>query len=301
MPARPRLARLAAALALGLAALPARAQEFNCRVTKSNDETLGRTDLQYLEDFRRGVEQYLNERAWSSDRFEPVERLDCNVNILFTAVSGTSRFTTTFVMQTARPIYGTLQSSTVLQLSDPEWEFDYVPGTPLVFEPQRYDPITSLLNFYAYLALGYDYDTFSPLGGTRFFEQARAVAQVAQAQNALGWSTFGSERGRVQLVTQLLDARYRPLRQAYHDVHLAGLDRFVRAPEAVRTGLLATLTSLRELYETVSKQYSMDIFFTTKSKEIVGMLERSDQAAPAYTLLVEMDPARRTDYDRLVN
>ena len=289
------------ALAVAVLAVPAaRGQEFNCDV-RYDDNLLQRTDLQYLEDFRRGVEQYLNERAWTSDRFEPVERIDCDVNILFTAVSGTSRFTATFVLQTSRPVYGTLQSSTVLQLSDEQWEFDFVPGTPLVFEPQRYDPITSLLDFYAYLALGYDYDTFSPLGGTRFFVQARGVAQIAQAQNALGWSTFGSDRGRVQLVTQLLDARYRPLRQAYHDVHLGGLDRFVRAPEPVRAQLVATLTALRELYETVSKQYSMDIFFGTKSKEIVGMLERSDQAAPAYTILVEMDPARRADYDRLVN
>lgn len=293
------LACLTAALAL-----PARAQEFACRVTIDTQQlSSSPTDVAYLDELGRSVEQYINGRVWTEDRFDPDERIDCDVRMLFTASPSLNRFQATLSFLTRRPIYGTTQTSTVFSVSDQEWEFEYVNGTALIYDEQRFDPITTLLNFYANLALGYDYDTFSALGGTPYFERAREIAQFAQSQNGPGWTSFGTDRGRTPLVTQLLDPRYRVLRQAYYDLHFTALDHFVQDanPEPARASVLAALRGLRTLYDDVSKQYALEIFFQTKASEIVGMMERSNLANETFALLVGMDPAQQQVYNRLVN
>jgi hypothetical protein len=123
----------------------------------------------------------------------------------------------------------------VLQVNDSEWQFEYAQGTPLTFDVERYNALTSVLDFYAYVMLGYDYDTFSELGGAPHFQKARRIAELAQSQNATGWSAAGDDRNRIALITQLLDPRFVPLRKAYFQYHFGGLDHFVGQKNSTRT------------------------------------------------------------------
>lgn len=294
-----RRLRLAATLLLLALPLPAAAQEFLCRVTVDKQQ-LNRQDVEFLDDFGRDLERYLNDRRWTEDLFEPNERLECEVRVVFTEVVGQTRFKARYGLTTRRPIYGTTQKVTILQILDPDWEFDYSSGTPLTFDLSRFDPILSVVNFYAYLALGYDYDTFGEQGGTAYFQKARDVAQVASSSNALGWSTFGNERTRLRLITQLLDPRYVRLRKAYYTLHYGAMDHFVDNPEAARVATVEALRDLKALFDEVTKQYALDLFLTTKSGELVSMLQQSPLASDAYGLLMAMDPARQTEYNRLL-
>ena len=111
--------------------------------------------------------------------------------------------------------------------------------------------------------LGYDYDTFAEYGGTDHFERARRIAELGESQGAIGWSDLGGDRGRNDLVSQILDPRFRVLRKAYHDFHFNGLDIFVGQTEIAQENVLNALKSLDELYDSVSRQYVLDIFFAT--------------------------------------
>ncbi len=289
-------------LGLGLALIatvPLQAQELNCNVSVNYQQLQG-SQYEYLRELEDQIRRYLNERRWTNDSFEEIERIDCTVQIFFESAVTLTRFRARLVLATRRPIYGTTQYTTVLQLSDPNWEFEYPQGTPLIFNPEQFHPLTSVLDFYAFIMLGYDYDTFSELGGTPFFEQARRIAELAQAAGASGWNQIGDDRSRVALITQLLDPRYRAIRQAYFRYHFEGLDHFVQDPEAARAVVLDVLRALEALHQEVARPYVMDLFFMAKYQELTAIFEGSRLAQEAFALLSELDPSHLSAYNRMV-
>lgn len=292
--------RLLVLVLLSLLAGPASAQELNCRVS-INTSALSGNEFAFLDDLRDEIEQYLNGRSWTDDRFEDFERIDCSVGITFSEAQGLDRFVASIVVGSRRPIYATQQSTAVFQIVDSNWEFQYNRGQPLIYNPNSFDPLASLLDFYALLILGYDYDTFSELGGTPYFRRAREVSELAQAQGGPGWVSIGDDQTRTSLVRQLLDARYEPLRRAYFLYHLGALDRFTRNPEqAWETGYTA-IEEIYDLFLEVSRRYATDVFFSTKSGEIADLFSEADDVRnQLYAMLIEMDPSRSSDYDKLL-
>ena len=277
----------------------ARAQELDCNV-KVNYTKLGGSDYTFLDEFEQRVDEYVNDRRWTQDRFEEFERIACNVSINFEEALSLTSFRASLIVASRRPVYGTAPTVPVTQFKDDDWQFNYSQGTPLNMDPERYDPITSVLDFYVNLILAYDYDTFSEFGGTPHLERARTIAEKAQAQNAAGWSKVGSERGRLDLVTQLLDPAFKPLRTAYFRYHFEALDRFTQEPEAARETVFSLLQELNELYEMQGRSYALDLFFNTKYSELASVFQGSRMSTPAYSLLSVLDSAHMTEYNRLV-
>lgn len=294
-----RLALLVLGLALGVAP-EASAQEFNCRVTINASQLAG-NEFGFLNDLDEQIEQYFNGRSWTEERFEEFERIACTIQVTFTEAQGLDRFTATITVGSQRPIYGTPRNVPLITINDSQWQFQYNRGQPLIFDTNRYNALTSLLDFYAYLLLGYDYDTFSELGGTPYFEEAREISELAQAQGDPGWLSIGDDRTRTTLVRQLLDPRYLPLRRAYFLYHFGTLDRFTRDPEAAWQTGFSAIEQIYELFLEVSRKYATDLFFATKSGEIVELFADADDVRnELYALLIEMDPARSSDYDQLL-
>lgn len=297
--------RAAAVLALllgGLMLLPGAvsAQEFNCAVTV-NYSTLTGSDFGFLSQLEDRIEEYVNQRSWTEDRFRENERIECTMQITVEEAISLTNFRARLIIASRRPIYNTMQHSTVVQFNDDSWQFSYAQGQPLIFNLEQYDPLVSIIDFYVFVMLGYDYDTFSEFGGTRYFEQARRIAERAQSQSAPGWSQVGSDRGRARLITQILDPRMRPLRKAYFDYHLGGLDRFVADTDEARSTILNVLASLDELFEDVARQYAIDLFFSAKYTELASVFDGWQRSSEAYDYLSSLDPSHTSTYEALVN
>jgi hypothetical protein len=294
-----------AAAVCGLAVLscalfqPAAAREFNCTVGVDYTQLTG-NDYGFLDELEQRVTEYINDQTWTQDQFREEERIDCTIQITFEAALTMTSFNARLIVASRRPIYNTTVSSTVVQINDASWQFNYSQGTPLVFNLDQYDPLTSVLNFYVFMLLGYDYDTFSELGGTPYFERARRIAERAQGLSAPGWSQVGDDRGRVDLVTQVLDPRFRPLRTAYFTYHFGGLDHFVTETEEARLVVLEVLQGIEKLTETVERMYVLDVFFSAKYQELAAIFQESQQGSQAYDLLSSLDPAHMTEYNKLV-
>lgn len=292
---------MAAVLFIGGGVLdqPAQARELNCAISVDYSRLSG-SDYAFLGELERRVRDYVNDNSWTNDRFQARERIDCSIDIVFEEALSLTEFEGRLVVTSRRPIYGTMQATPVVQLSDSDWQFEYRRGQSLVEDINQFDSFTSLLDFYVYLILGYDYDTFSELGGTPHFERARRVAELAQSRGAIGWSQLGGSRSRGALIDQLLDSRYRPLRRAYYTYHLEGLDRFVSDTEAAREAMLEALETVEGVYEEVSRQYALDVFFTVKYREMAAVFDDSSLSGQAYDLLSQVDPAHLSEYNRLV-
>lgn len=299
------VSRLTGALLVVLtavAAMPsqdAHAEEFNCSVTV-NYSALSGSDFTFLGELKRLIEEYINLHSWTDDRYMESERIECTMQLVFEEALSLTSFRARLIVASRRPIYNTTQHTTVVQFNDSDLQFDYTQGKSLVFDPERYDPLTSVLDFYAYVMLGYDYDTFDALGGTPHFERARRVAERAASQSAPGWSQVGSDRSRMNLITQILDARFRPLRRAYFDYHFACLDRFVTDTDGARESMLEVLTTLQNFFEQVNRQYATDLFFSVKYGEITSLFEGAPSRTAAYDILTQLDPARTSEYQKLV-
>lgn len=277
----------------------AQGQEFNCAVT-INYQSLAGSDYSFLQEMKERATEYVNKRQWTDDRFEEKERIDCTMSIVFTEAISLTRFRAKLILASRRPIYGTAQQTTVLQINDEDLQFEYSQGTPLTYDPDRYHPLTSILNFYAHLMLGFDYDTFDSQGGQAHFEAARKIAEMAQSSGAVGWASLGGDQSRGELISQVMDARFKPLRTFYFDYHFGVLDHFVKDPDDARTKLVTLVQGLVSLREEVSRAYYLDQFFSTKYLELTNVLRSSPQATQAFDALSKMDPAHLSDYSYMM-
>ena len=283
-----------------LLASPAEGQELRCRVQIDDSQISGaESEFDFLDDLERQIREYMNQRSWTDDEFLPHERISCSMQIVLQESISLSEFRARLIVTTRRPIYGTSQSSVVARVNDPEWRFEYSRGSSLNHDLDRYDPLTSVLDFYAYLILGYDYDTFSPLGGTSFFDRAQTVADQAEGSGDPGWSSVGTQQTRVQLLANLRAQRHEPLRRVYYKYHREGLDRFVQETEAARKTLMEVLRTLRTVRDRLSQSYALNLFFATKNQELTAIFEESDLESQAQGLLVQMDPSHSSQYNRL--
>jgi len=295
-----RLSRVACLLLAVAAWAPgAQAQELSCRVS-INFRQLGGSSFTYLNELRQLIGEYINRNTWTEDRFLPEERIECSMQIIFQEAITLTSFRAQIILTSRRPIYGTSQNTNVLQLNDENWQFDFSQGTPLVFETERYNAMTSVLDFYAYIMLGYDYDTFSELGGQEHFQKARRILELAQARGAIGWDALGGDRGRADLINQLLDSRFEPLRRAYFAYHFYGLDHFISDTQNARLAVFDVLGTMQALDLDLSRQYTIDLFFSTKFQELTAIFEQSQLSAQAYGILIEVDPSHLTQYNSLV-
>lgn len=296
-----RLRPLIAVFLLSLWAVPLlHAQEFNCSV-RVDYSALSGSDYTFLDELEDRVFEYMNDRQWTDDRFEEEERIDCSMQIVFSDAISLTQFRARLILASRRPIYGTAQQTQVLTLSDDEWQFEYSQGTPLIFQPDQYDPLTSILDFYAFVMLGFDYDTFDDQGGQPHFEEARRIADLAQTRGALGWSSVGGGQSRGELISQVMDPRFQSLRKIYFDYHFGVLDHFIQDPDESREKLLVAVEELAALREDVTRAYYLDQFFSAKYQEMISVFRGSQEASQAFDFLSQSDPAHLSDYSTMMN
>lgn len=280
---------------------PASAQEFQCTATV-NARALTGTDYSHLERLKQQIEEYLNDRAWTEDTFLPEERIQCALTLTFTSAntSGIDVFAAKLSVGSTRPIYGAPTPTTIFQYIDENWQFEYDRNQSLFFDPERFNALTSMLDFYAFVMLGYDYDTFSELGGTRHFERARRIAEIANSVGASGWNPVADERNRAALISRMLDPRMQDFRKAMYKYNLQGLDLYLTNLTVARQNIFDALTAIKGVNEQMALSLPVNLFFAAKQQELTAIFEGSNFSSRAYGLLLEVDPQNAGTYDRLV-
>ena len=185
--------------------LPAQAQDLNARV-QILSPLVQNTNKRALDVLQRSITDFLNNKQWSTNRLKPSERIDCSFVINITAWDGSANFTAEAQIISTRPVFNTSYNSPLLNMTDKEFSFTYTEGDPMDYSDQQYlGNLTSLLAFYAYIITGLDADSFSPNGGTPYYNMAQTVVNNAQNSTNSGWKSIESLRNRFWLVSNLLD------------------------------------------------------------------------------------------------
>ncbi|HET6528947.1 MAG TPA: DUF4835 family protein [Balneolaceae bacterium] len=280
---------------------PVFGQEISADVSVDRSR-INSTSLNYLDNFAVEIENYINEYDWINAGFLPEERIDVDMQIILLGMDDDYNFAAQLIIRSRRPIYNSLQETALFLFNDENWSFNYTPNRALIHDELQFDALTSVLDYYAYIVLGYDFDSFDRLGGTPYFLEAQNIVSRAQTTSAAGWSrSGGSDRNRAQLVADLLNPAYSGLREAIYQYHRQGLDAFIDNPQKAREEILEALRKIQDTQRTTSNNLLFNIFFNTKYREITAIFEDADPQirVEAFNLLAEIDPGHLSAYREL--
>jgi Domain of unknown function (DUF4835) len=276
-------------------------QDLNARVQILSPQ-IQSTNKQTLEVLETSIKDFLNNRQWSADVLQPQERIDCNFVITITEWDGSSNFKAEAQIQSSRPVFGTSYNSTILNISDKDFDFNYSEGQALDFSDQNYiNNLSSLLAYYAYIITAMDYDTFTKMSGTANFSKAQTVVNNAQNTSFKGWKAFEGLRNRYWLSENFMNKSYNIIRESLYNYHRNGLDVMAENPSKGRKLIFSLLPQLQRIDK--QKQGSMltQVFFTSKADEMVNIFNglEPQEKMKAYNILTEIDPANITKYEAL--
>lgn len=278
-----------------------KAQELNVSVQVDRSR-LSSTSLSYMDNFATEIETYFNEHNWIESNFEEQEKVDASVQITLLSVDDSYNFEANIVIRSQRPIYNSLQETPLFYYNDENWVFNYTPNRALVHDLLQFDTITSLLDYYAFVILGYDFDSFSESGGTPYFVEAQNLVALAQSVASSGWSRSSSvRRNRAQLITDLLNPNYQEFRRASYTYHRQGLDRFLDNPREARQQVLRSLEMIQTARRNTTGNLLFNTFFNAKYREIVMIFEDAEYEIRlrVYNILSDIDPSHLTEYSKL--
>lgn len=289
-------------LAILFAAAPLAAQELSCSVT-INSTKIQTSDRNVFRDMKTAFEQFMNTRKWTNDNYKPYEKIKCNMLIVINEMPSNGNFTATVQVQSARPVYNTNYSSLVFNFADREWEFEYIESLPLEYNDNTFTTnLTSMLAVYAYLIIGVDYDTFSELGGTPYFQKAQQVVTNSQSANRAGWQSLGSNRNRYWIVENYNNNQMTDVRKALYAYHRLALDTFDQDPDKARTIILKALKDIKKIRDINPSGILVISFFDAKTKEITNLFSSGNIQVrrEVYDIMTAVDPSNQANYQKII-
>jgi hypothetical protein len=273
------------------------AQELDCEVTV-NYESVPTTNRDFLVDFAREVKTYMNSYTWTSMDLEG-EKIKCSLNIFFLSAAGTNRYSAQIFVGSQRLIYDSDGKLTaVVRILDDKWDFVYEKNQPLYHNEYRFDPLASLLDFYAYLIIGYDFDTHEPNSGSPYFSRASNIVNLgASTTFSRGWVKTSGSYSRAGIIEELLNSRYSSLRAGFYEYHFNGLDLLSSDRKEAYETIINVLDQFANFKKTEGANILyLRIFFDTKYLELADLFTDYYDVA-IFDKLNAIDPSHQRYYD----
>lgn len=273
------------------------AQELNCQV-EVNAQKIEGGSKQVFETLKESITEYMNETKFSNATFANNEKLDCRIYLTVSEYTD-DRIAGDLQVQLSRPVYNSTYTTTLFNFKDTRISFEYREGEPLVFNETTVDNnLTAILNYYAYLFLAIDFDSFSPLGGQPFYDRAESIVQASQSLGEIGWKAFEDPKNRSGVLTAFTSPSTSSIRQLLYDYHRKGLDEMVTAPDKGRAAITESLSAVEKVYKADPMSAALSIFRDSKMDELVNIYSKAPQTErdAVYKLLQPIYPA---DNERL--
>jgi hypothetical protein len=280
-------------------------QELNCNVQISAQKIQG-SNRQVFESMQRDIYEFMNNTVWTNHVFSYAERIDCNIIMNLTEQLSADEFRGTIQIQLRRPVFNTTYNSTMLNFMDNNFQFRYVEFQPLEFDPNSYrSSLVSVLAYYAYIILGFDYDSFSFEGGSEFFQVAEKI--VTNAQNAAepGWKPYDGSRNRNRywLIKNILDKEYEGIRRFIYEYDINGLDKMESKITEARASIVESLRLIQEVYRAKPDpfMYLIQIIMESKADELINIFSDAfpEEKSRVMQILTEIDPGNKSKYEKI--
>ena len=278
------------------------AQELNFQVIINTSQIQGSANKQIFDQLQKSIFDFVNNRKWSNDIFGSQEKINCTFQIIINKSLGSDEYSASIQVESARPIYKSAYSSTIFNFQDDDFQFKFQQFSQLEFNENTFqNNLTSVLAYYAYVVLANDYDSFSPLGGTQYWQKAQQIVNNAQSANESGWVSSQSQRNRYWLVENTLQPVFKGLRDCMYEYNKNGLDIMFEKTDEGRAAILKSLDLLMPVYKSRPASFNMQLFFNAKADELVNIFKGAspEEKTKIMELLSTLDPSRTNKYSKI--
>lgn len=277
------------------------AQEFNC-VVDINSRQISGSERVIFDEMEKAIFNFVNGRKWTKDEYEAFERIDCSIFITLNERISTNQFSGNIQIQASRPVFNTDYKTPIMNIKDNDFVITYSQFEPLLFNPGTYSgELSSIIAFYLYMILGYDYDSFALEGGTPYLQEAQRIVNSAQSSSESGWKAFEEQKNRYWLIENTLSARFKPLRKTYYEYHRLGMDVMQENMIKARRKISESLKGLKAIHNVNPSSYNLQAFFNAKMQEVVNLYEEANpqEITEITELLITIDPGNANNYEKL--
>lgn len=266
--------------------------EINTSEIEANSTTVFKT-------LQQAIADYMNTTAFTKNHFSPTEKINCRLFFNIKEYNN-ENIKAELQIQSTRPVYNSSYTTTVFNFKDNNVQFSYREYEPLVFSLTNMESqLTAILNFYAYLILALDYDTFAPGGGQEFFDRAQSVVLQAQSAGETGWRMFEDSRNRAAILSAYTDAATNKMRNILYDYHRKGLDEMATSPDKARGVITKIITEeLPSIYSAAPMNVALTLFRDSKLDEVVNIYSKGTETEKKNVAKV-LDEIYPTDGDRI--
>ena len=284
----------------------ATAQELQIKVTVNHSQIQG-TDNSVFDNLQQTLEQFINERQWTDLQFQENERIQCNLNITVSKYNrDENKFECTALIQANRPVYNASYTTTLYNNRDANFHFEFAQFDQLNYNDETVDnQLTALLAYYAYLIIGLDLDSFSPLGGTDILQRCMQLVHNAQDLGYPGWKSFEDSRNRFAIINDYLDEQMKPFRQLQYDYYRKGLDEMANNAERGRTEISTALEEqLKKAHENKPLSLLPQIWTDYKKDELVNIYKgkgTQKEKQTVYDLLSGINASQNPSWEKINN
>ena len=243
-------------------------QELNCNLIVNAQQT-GNENVQVFKTLEKQLNEFVNNTRWSSKSFEAQERIECSMVINIQNYQSDA-FQASIQIQSARPVFNSIYSSTVYNFNDKDFNFNYLEYQNLNFNNTQFESnLVSVIAFHIYMILGMDADTFELNGGTSYYQQARDIVNYSQQNGFKGWEPpIGGAQNRSALINNILSPTFKDFHSVLFNYHFTGLDVLANDVKGGKIALVNSLMKLEKLNKSRPNSFILRVFFDAKADEI---------------------------------
>ena len=282
------------------------AQELQGKVTVLAQQVGGSVDRTVFTNLQNQLTNFITHRKWTSDVFQPQERIRCNFLLNIQSVDDNNVYQATLSVQAARPVYNSSYQTALINCQDPDVDFRYVNFQSLEFNENRVQGtdalaanLTAIFAYYVYVILGFDYDSFSPKGGEQYFQKAQNIVNNApESKDISGWKSFDGARNRYWLTENMMNSRYNNFHDIIYSYYRDGLDNMYQNSEDARSNILDALEQLQDFNQQNPNTMIAQFFVQGKSDEYIGIFKKGNpqERTQASQILSVIDVSNAGNY-----
>ncbi len=279
------------------------AQELNCKVVINHSQIQG-TNTSVFETLQSAINEFMNNRSWTELQFNKDERIDCTLNITIKQYKeAEGSFTGELLFQTSRPVFNSTYNTTVFSMKDPSFNFTYKEFDQLEFNENAMDNnLTAMLAYYAYLFIGLDLDTMSPLGGTDVLRMVENIVNNAQTMSEVGWKAFNDTKNRHAIINDYMESSMEPYRRLQYKYYREGLDEMANNADRGRTAVTEAIVMLKEAHSNKPLSMLPQIFTDFKRDEIVSIYNghgTTKEKEEVYNILSDLNASQNQEWAKI--
>lgn len=257
------------------------AQRLNCDIKVEMPRLLP-LDQADLSDLSQKLTNYLNNKNWSDQNQDIV--LKCNVQFIIETVTNRG----------SEKVYRAqflISSPSGENFYDRNCDFTYFPGQAFESFRTSFDPLLDLVDFYVYMVIAGEMDTYELFAGSPFYDRAKDLANQGQLSNySTGW------KNRLEEAILIGDGDHVPLREAKF-YYYEGL-YFVESepnPKYARQFATEVVNRLAKVHNKRPNSKALIRFFKSHYQEICSLFQ-FDIDRVNINKLIRIDATHRETY-----